>query len=175
MKTAIDSYCYHRFFGEVYPQQAAPPKRMTLEDFLRRAHELGVDGVSLESCFIPSLDKEYLSQVRQLLDQYNLERVFAWGHPDGLEGGTNQRAYREMIGCFESAEAIGARVMRVVGSSLMFRSRPHGPQIDRLTAMFREAVKVAEKYGIRMAVENHIDFTADEMLSLLTKIGRAHV
>src|SRR6185436_15438172 len=50
---------------------------MTLEEFLRRAHELGVDGVSLESCFIPSLDKEYLSQVRQLLDQYNLERVFA--------------------------------------------------------------------------------------------------
>ena len=171
MKTAIDSYCYHRFFGEVYPQQAAPAKRMTLEDFLRRAHELGVDGVSLESCFIPSLDKEYLSQVRQLLDQYNLERVFAWGHPDGLEGGTNQSAYREMIGCFESAQTIGARVMRVVGSSLMFRSQPHGPQIERLTAMFRKAVKVAEEYGIRMAVENHIDFTADEMLRLLTSVN----
>jgi sugar phosphate isomerase/epimerase len=171
VKTAIDSYCYHRFFGEVYPQQSAPPRRMTLEDFLLRAHELGVDGVSLESCFLPSLDKEYLSQVRQLLDRYNLERVFAWGHPDGLEGGTNQNAYREMIACFESAQSIGARVMRVVGSSLMFRGQPHGPQIDRLTAMFREAMKVAEEYGIRMAVENHIDFTADEMLRLLTSVN----
>ena len=171
MKTAIDSYSYHRFFGEVYPQQKAPPHRMTLEDFLRRAHELGVDGVSLESCFIPSLGAGYLAQVRGLLDEYSQERVFAWGHPDGLEGGANQGAYREMIRCFESARLIGAKVMRVVGSSLMFRAQPHGPQIERLTGMFREAVKVAADYGIRMAVENHIDFTADEMLRLLTEVN----
>ena len=171
MKTGIDSYCYHRFFGEVYPQQPPPPKRMTLEDFLRRAHELRVDGVSLESCFIPSLDAAYLTQVRGLLDEYGLERVFAWGHPDGLEGGANRDAYREMIRCFESARLIGAKVMRVVGSSLMFRNQPHGPQIESLTAMFREAVKVAEEYDIRMAVENHIDFTADEMLRLLGEVN----
>jgi len=71
----------------------------------------------------------------------------------------------------ESARLIGAKVMRVVGSSLMFRNQPHGPQIKRLTGMFREAVRVAENYGIRMAVENHIDFTADEMLQLLTEVG----
>src|SRR5437899_8902956 len=171
MKVAIDSYCYHRFFGEIYPQQTAPPQSMTLEDFLRRARELGVDGVSLESCLIPSLDAGYLSYVRGLLDEYNLERVFAWGHPDGLEGGAKPDAYREMIGCFESARLIGAKVMRVVGSSLIFRNQPHGPQIERLTGMFREAVKVAEDYGIRMAVENHIDFTADEMLRLLTEVN----
>jgi len=113
MKTAIDSYCYHRFFGEVYPQQPTPAKRMTLEDFLRRAHELDVEGVSLESCFIPRIDAEYLAGIRELLDEYSLERVFAWGHPDGLEGGTNQNAYSEMIHCFESARSIGAKVMRV--------------------------------------------------------------
>lgn len=171
MKTAIDSYCYHRFFGEVYPQQSKPAKPLSLEDFLRRAHELDVGGVSLESCFIPSLDTEYLASIRGLLDKYSLERVFAWGHPDGLEGGTNQDAYSEMIRCFESARSIGAKVMRVVGSSLKFRHQPHGPQIERLTRMFREAVKVAEQYGIRMAVENHIDFNADEMLRLLTEVN----
>jgi sugar phosphate isomerase/epimerase len=170
MKTGIDSYCYHRFFGEVYPQQPAPQKSMTLEDFLRRAHELGVDGVSLESCFIPSLDARYLAEVRDLLDEYNLDRVFAWGHPDGLEGGANQAAYREMIRSLESARNIGAKVMRVVASSLRFRNQPHLPQIERLTRMFREAVKGAEEYGIRMAVENHIDFTAAEMLRLLTEV-----
>src|SRR5437899_6732902 len=125
MKVAIDSYCYHRFFGEIYPQQTAPPQSMTLEDFLRRARELGVDGVSVESCFIPSLDAGYLAQVRALLDEYGLERVFAWGHPDGLEGGANQSTYHEMIRGFESARQIGAKVMRVVGSSLRFRDQPH--------------------------------------------------
>jgi sugar phosphate isomerase/epimerase len=37
--------------------------------------------------------------------------------------------------------------------------------------MFREGVRVAADYGIRMAVENHIDFTADEMLQLLDAVG----
>jgi sugar phosphate isomerase/epimerase len=76
-----------------------------------------------------------------------------------------------MIRCFESARLIGAKVMRVVGSSLRFRNQPHAPQIERLTAMFREAVTVAEDYGIRMAIENHIDFTADEMLRLLSEVN----
>jgi len=47
MKVEMDSYCYHRFFGEVYPDQKPPAKNMTMQDFLKRAKELNVDGVSL--------------------------------------------------------------------------------------------------------------------------------
>jgi sugar phosphate isomerase/epimerase len=36
--------------------------------------------------------------------------------------------------------------------------------------MFRKAARVAETYGIRMAVENHIDFTGQEMLQLLRSV-----
>jgi sugar phosphate isomerase/epimerase len=75
-----------------------------------------------------------------------------------------------MIRSFEHARAIGANVMRVVGSSLRFRNQPHAPQLDRLTQMFRKAILVAEEYGIRMAVENHIDFNGHEMLSLLQSV-----
>jgi sugar phosphate isomerase/epimerase len=175
MKVGIDSYCYHRFFGEVYPEQKPPPKQMSMEDFLKRAKELGVDGVSLESCFFPSFDAAYLADLKAMLDGYGLDRVFAWGHPDGLEGGRNEQALKEMIASFEYAQAIGADVMRVVGSSLMFRNEPHGPQIDRLTRMFKEAVKVAEDYGIKMADENHIDFTADEMVQLLDSVGSPYL
>ena len=89
MKVGIDSYCYHRFFGEVYPQQPAPQRRLSLEDFLSRARELDVDGVSLESCFFPRLDSSYLAGIKKLLDGFGFDRVYAWGHPDGLEGGLN--------------------------------------------------------------------------------------
>jgi hypothetical protein len=85
MKTGIDSYCYHRFFGEVYPQQRAPSKSMTLEDFLLRAHELGVDGVSLESCFLPRLDLGYLAAIRGLLDSYKLELTLVRFPSGGFE------------------------------------------------------------------------------------------
>lgn len=171
MKIGIDSYCYHRFFGEVYPQQQPAPRVMCLEDFLARAHQLGVDGVSLESCFFPEFSASYLGTVKTLLDDYGLDRVYAWGHPDGLEGGRNHGAFRDLTVGIERAKQIGADVMRVVGSSLLFRNEPHSPQIERLIGMFREAVKVAEQYGIRLAVENHIDFTADEMVTLLDAVG----
>lgn len=167
MKVGIDSYCYHRFFGEVYPDQKPPAKNMTMQDFLKRAKELKVDGVSLESCFFPSTDEAFFKDLKAQLDEYKFDRVYAWGHPDGLERGQNWTAYDEMVASVPRAKAIGADVMRVVGSSLMFRHEPHGPQIKALIKMFKKAVKVAKDYGVKMAVENHIDFTADEILQLL--------
>jgi sugar phosphate isomerase/epimerase len=171
MKVGIDSYCYHRFFGEVYPHQNQPDKEMTLQDFIKRAKELDVDGVSLESCFIPRFDGEYLSEIKGMLDEFSLDRVYAWGHPDGLEGGKNESAYDEMVEHIEYANAIGAKVMRVVGSSLMFRFEDHGPQIVKLSRMFTNAMKVADTYGIKLADENHIDYNADEMLELIHNVN----
>ena len=49
MKVGIDSYCYHRFFGEVYAQQRQPAKRMTPEDFLDRAQQLVAESMTTEA------------------------------------------------------------------------------------------------------------------------------
>jgi 3-oxoisoapionate decarboxylase len=171
MKVGIDSYCYHRFFGEVYPDQKPPAKNMTMQDFLKRARELGVDGVSLESCFFPpNVDKAWFKDLKAQLDDYKFDRVYAWGHPDGLERGQNWTAYNEMIAGIPNAVLIGADVMRVVGSSLMFRHEPHGPQVEALAKMFKEAAKIAKDHGVKLAVENHIDFTSDEILQLLEMV-----
>jgi 3-oxoisoapionate decarboxylase len=171
MKIGIDSYCFHRFFGEVYPQQEQPPFQMTMDDFLDYAKELGVDGVSLESCFFPSFDREYLADLKAKLDQYGFDRVYAWGHPDGLERGQKPSEYDDMVRSIERAVAIGADVMRVVGSSFTWRKEPHGPQVKALIEQFRRAVPLAEQAGVKMAVENHIDFTGDEMVELIEGVG----
>lgn len=171
MKVGIDSYCYHRFFGEVYDQQVKPEKKMTPEDFLKRAKELDVDGVSLESCFIPSFEAGYLANLKSQLDEYKFDRVWAWGHPDGLEGGKNQAMFKDMMAHFDYAKGIGASVMRVCGGSLAFRHENHQDQIKRLTVMFKEAVKKAEDYNIKLAMENHIDFTSDECVQLLAEVN----
>lgn len=53
MQLAIDSYCYHRFFGEWYDGlQTDPGRRMDVWDCLDCAQTLQVQGVSLESCFV---------------------------------------------------------------------------------------------------------------------------
>jgi sugar phosphate isomerase/epimerase len=142
-----------------------------MQDFLKRARELKVDGVSLESCFFPpKIDQAWFKDLKAQLDEYGLDRVYAWGHPDGLERGQNWTAYDEMVAGIPNAKAIGTDVMRVVGSSLMFRHEPHGPQIKALADMFKKAVKVAKDAGVKLAVENHIDFTSDEILQLLTEV-----
>jgi sugar phosphate isomerase/epimerase len=171
VKIGIDSYCYHRFFGDVYPGQATPKKNMTMEDFLDRAKALEVDGVSLESCFFPSFDEGFFKGLKEKLDAYGLDRVYAWGHPDGLERGKNPEAFADLLKQIPNAKLIGADVMRVCGSSLMFRNEPHGPQLDALAKQFKDAMKVANEYGIKLAVENHIDYTADEIYELLERVG----
>jgi sugar phosphate isomerase/epimerase len=154
-----------------YGQQKKPSRKMTLENFIDRAKELGVDGVSLESCFIPNKDDSaYLKSVKDRLDAYKFDRVFAWGHPDGLEGGKNKKEFKAMVASLDQAEQIGAKVMRVVGSSLMFRFEDHQQQIKRLVKMFKQAARIAQDRGIKLAIENHIDFTSDEILQILQEV-----
>ena len=171
MKVGIDSYCYHRFFGEVYPMQKPAPRPYTMDSFLDRANALGCDGVSLESCFFPEFGAKYLSGLRRKLDDFGFDRVYAWGHPDGLEAGGSLKAKGEMIAHIDHAKQIGASVMRVVGSSLRFRFAPHEPQLQILARWFREAAEIASKHGIRLAVENHIDYNSDEILWLIEQVG----
>ncbi len=177
MKVGIDSYCFHRYFGEVYPHQTPPPadEAMTMEDFLTFAKKLDVDGVSLESCFFPNYDKAWFLDLKDQLDDYGFDRVYAWGHPDGLEAGKNRDEFESMIAQIPYAKLIGADVMRIVASSLMFRFEPHGPQLDILTKWLKEAVVVAEANGVKLAVENHIDYTADECVELLDRVDSRYL
>ena len=171
MKIGIDSYCYHRFWGDIATGQKQTSERHDLEWFLKRAHDLKVDGVAVEPPLIARTDASYLSEVKGMLDEYKLDRVYAWGHPDGLEGGRSEKAFADMMKSIEYAAAIGAKVMRVCGASLEFRNEPHGPMLEKLAKQFSEAVKEAAKHDIKIADENHIDFNSDEMLSLIKTVN----
>ena len=160
MKIGIDSYCYHRYFGEVYPFQRPSQERWTADDFVSRAAELRVDGVSLETCFLPGSAPGFWQRLKEKLEANRLEAVLAWGHPDGLEGGTNTGALADLVRSIFVARELGCRVMRIVGSSLRFRDEPHEPQLRQLADMLREATKIAADQGVILAIENHIDFTA---------------
>jgi sugar phosphate isomerase/epimerase len=170
MKVGIDSYCYHRFFGEVYDNQSEPPRKMSYRDFLERAIELGVDGVSMETCFFESFGEPYLQGLREIIDRGKLEPVVAWGHPKGFEGGKKPEEMDELKRMFNVCHILGAGVMRVVGSSLDYRNDPHEPQLRALTGIFKEVAAIAQDQGVRVAVENHFDFTIDEYVDLLDRI-----
>jgi sugar phosphate isomerase/epimerase len=171
MKIGIDSYCYHRYFGEVYPGlQQAPKRTMTVWDFLKRARQLGVAGVSLESCYFPECDERFLGRLRDTLDAYGMERVWAWGHPAGLCSGTNRQAARDLVQHLDHARRIGAHVMRIVGGSRKTRPSSFALHKRRLGGMLKKLLPAARDHGIVLAMENHIDLTADEMVDLITTL-----
>ncbi len=170
MKIGIDSYCYHRLFGEVYDAQEQPEKMKTVEEFLEYAHQLGVDGVSLETCFLPSLEDDYLVSLGEKIKEYGFDCVFAWGHPNGLERGLNPEAFQEMLSLIPKTKLLGTNVMRITGSAFDWRYENHKEQMERLIPMYKEAAKVAEECGVKLAAENHIDFTADEMLYMIKEV-----
>jgi sugar phosphate isomerase/epimerase len=175
MKVGIDSYSYHRFFGEVYENQKKPARGMSYERFLKRAAALKVDGVSLETCFLESADESYLKRIREMLDEGKLEPVVAWGHPNGFEGGKNPAVSEDLKRHLKTCEMLGATVMRIVGSSLYFRNEPRAPQIRRLSRLLKEPAKMAGDRGIRLAMENHFDFTADEILEILGNVSSEYL
>ena len=97
--------------------------------------------------------------------------MFAWGHPNGLERGLNPQAFEEMKSLIPKTRLLGTDVMRITGSAFDWRHENHRDHIARLVPMYKEATKIAEDNGVRLATENHIDYTADEMLEMIEAVG----
>jgi sugar phosphate isomerase/epimerase len=171
VKIAIDSYSYHRYFGEVYAGiETDPGRRMNMDEFLQRAGELGVAGVSLESCFFPRIDAGTIAQLREALDARGFERVWAWGHPHGLRSGTDPAAADDLVRHIAIARDIGAQVMRICCGGRRTRPADWQSHRDALLPLLRSVVGPAEEHGVVLAIENHIDLLADELVELITTI-----
>jgi sugar phosphate isomerase/epimerase len=170
MRPAIDSYTYHRYFGEWYDGlQSDPGARMTVFDFLDRAAAHGVAGVSLESCFLPA-DDAFIARLRGALDERRLDRVWAWGHPAGLRSGADTAAADDLARHLGVAQRLGARVMRICGGGRRTRPASWTEHKEGLVGLLRPLVDVAARHDVVMAIENHIDLLADEMVELIETI-----
>jgi sugar phosphate isomerase/epimerase len=169
-RVGIDSYSYHRLLGEIRAGETEPPRRFERGslDVVAHARSLDVDGVSLETCFLPppgELDPAWL------LDAAGpLELVVAWGHRHGLEYGASPAALDDLLDWIELAPALGCRLVRCVAASPAFRDRePVADSIARTVAPLAAAAARAREVGLRLAIENHGDLRAAELLELVER------
>lgn len=169
MKVGIDSYSFHRYFGEVYPglQEDPATKWDVADDFLAFARGQGVDEVALDTWAFPVDDEGYVADLKARVDEIGFDRVVGWGHPDGLHGGTDEAALEELKAQIPVARKLGAGIMRIVASSRVYVDEPKEPQIRNTVRMLKEAAEVADANGVVLAIENHIDFTSAEVLRIL--------
>lgn len=170
LRIGVDSYSYHRLLGEVRPGEV--PAREQLPDggfaVIAEAGRLGLDGVSLETCFLGAPD---LARARALADAAApLELVFAWGAPNGLEFGASSAALSDLLAWVELAAAASTTVLRIVVAGPALRGRERiERQIERTCAPLRLAGARAAALGIRLAIENHADMTARQLETLIER------
>lgn len=176
MKLGIDAYSFHRYFGELYAGlETAPERGMTVWDFIDLSCELGAESVSLESCFLPVGDRELTTALAARLDRAGLDRVWAWGHPRGLQSGAAPQALDDARASLADAAAVGARVMRICAGGRGTRPALWADHKAALLPLLDPLVREAKAAGVVLAVENHIDLLAEEMVDLIETIGSDHL
>jgi sugar phosphate isomerase/epimerase len=172
VRVGVDTYSYHRLLGEIRPGEDDPGERLrrgTL-DAIEHCRSLGVDAVSLETCFLAApagLD------IGALQDEAGpLELVLAWGHPDGLAFGEAPEALDDLLSWIAVAPRISCSLVRLVaGSPRVRRDGEVHEQIARTVAPLRRAAEAAVEAGVELAVENHADLRAAELCELLEQVA----
>lgn len=165
----VDTYSFHRLLGETRTGERPVADSWEWPDAVRCCVALGVDVVGLETCYLgapEALDVELLAGALGPLGS-----IFSWGHPYGLRYGSDRAAELELLRWIELAARCGHTVMRIVVAHPHLRGdQLSGEQLQATTEALRRVASRAATAGVVLAVENHADLTAEELLELLRRV-----
>jgi 3-oxoisoapionate decarboxylase len=169
MCIGVDSYSYHRLFGDVRPGEVPATEHWhDPAPVFKHAWSLGLDYLLLETCFLPPPDEidPHMSQAAR-----PTQVALSWGHPHGLEGGRSRSAEADARRWMECAADLGHTLMRITAGSPRTRgAEPAADLIARLTPPLRRLSDEAENLGLKLALENHADLRAAELVELLARV-----
>jgi sugar phosphate isomerase/epimerase len=169
MKLGIDTYSFHRIFGDRRGGEAESARRFPRGslDAIDIAARIGADSIALQTLFLDFPSPAGIAALRGALD--GLEPVVAWGHPDGLAFGTATRAAAELERWIEVAPELGCELVRfVAGNSSTDRG---GRPIEFLAAALERPLQIARDCGVALALENHADLTLSELETLVALVA----
>ena len=181
MQVGIDSYSYHRRYGELRAGEVAHGETWPLEPAPAIAHarSLGVDALFLETCYLPApetFDDALTASAAPM------RVAFSWGHPwpagqfHGLDGGRQYGAEMDLVRWIDAAARLGQPVLRITAGSPASRGdEPADVLVERLVGPMRRAADHALSRGVRLALENHGDLRAADILDLFARVDRPNL
>ena len=154
---------------------------------LKLADELGLQGVLFELSPFSSFQDDDLKKVRDTAEERGLYVEFGMGSV--LRRHLLAQKGRELLAAagydasasdaqividhLKIAQKLGSPILRCVAGYLF--SRDEGENMaamaDDVVAILTEAAMAAQDMGMKIAVENHADFTVREWLSILARIN----
>ena len=156
-------------------------------EVLNMASDLGLDGVLFELSPFKSFRDGELDRIRGTAEnkglyiEFGMGSIFRW-HPMSQEGrdlladaGYDISVSDAKIAIYhlEIAKKLGSPIMRCVGGNLLTRDEGHDMSFlaDDAVSILKEACKAAEDMGIKIAIENHADFTVRELAAILSRVA----
>ena len=154
---------------------------------LELAADLELQGVLFELAPFNSFRNDTLDNIRRTAEakgmyiEFGMGSVFHW-HPMAEKGrGLLADAGYDVavseaeivIQHLDIARKLGSPILRCVAGNLFTRDEGHDmvALADQAVAIFKEACKAADDMGIKIALENHADFTVRELLSISARIN----
>lgn len=154
---------------------------------LNLASELGLGGVLFELSPFNSFEDKELDRIRKTAEdkglyvELGMGSLFGW-HPMAEKGrellaragyDVSTSDAKVVVYHLEIANKLGSSLLRCVGGNLF--SRDEGCDInylaDQAVSILKEACRVAEDMGMKIAMENHADFTVQELASILARVN----
>jgi|YNPNPStandDraft_1061719.scaffolds.fasta_scaffold07993_6 sugar phosphate isomerase/epimerase len=167
LKLSCCAYSYRQFLqGE--------SRTMTLEDFVDRCAEMGLDGVELTSYYFPpDTDAAYLHRLKRRVFLAGLEvSGTAIGGSFAVPPGPERDKQIDLAKTWiDRSVELGAPCMRVFAGSV-----PRGSTEEQTRKWFLESMEpcleYASKRGVMLALENHggITSTPEQVLAILKEI-----
>ena len=177
VRVGIDSYSYHRRYGEVRSGEVAPAGAVWPSGpapVLAHVRSLDIDDLYLETCYLP--EPEAIDAA--MVDAGPVRVGFSWGHPwpdgafHGLDGGRTPAAEDDVARWIAAAARLGHPVMRItLGTPASRGTEPASVLVDRLIAPTRRAAERAAEVGLALAIENHGDVRAEDVLEVIERTG----
>ncbi len=180
MKLGLHTYTLHLWgLGQNWGIVAEPrPKIMNLMQLMDKAVEWGLDGLHITGCDLESKGDQRLKEVREAADARNLYLEYNFS----LDEEFDPRLTNTIEEGVHIANKLGADLGKV--SLDIRRPRPlYGscfhPQVMRqLCDIYDEimaAIPLIEKTGVKLALENHTETFADEIIWLIEQINHPMV
>ncbi len=176
MKLGIHTYTLHLnglgqnwgFVGETRPQ------KINIFQLMDLAVEWGLDGLHVTNCDLVNHDPENLAKIKKAAEDHGLYMEFNCSLDEEFDPRLNE-TFRSACAV---AEAIGADLVKF--SLDIRRPKPlYGscmcPQVVRqlcdVVDQIKEALPEYERTGIRLAVENHTETFADEIVWVIEQVN----
>ena len=162
--TGCCAYSYSKLLGA---------RKMTMEGVIRKAVELGIDGVDMTAYWFKSTDPSYLASLRHLAFK---QGVCFSGAAIGAstvqaEAGKRAEVLEEIKKWVDVTECLGAPHLRVFAGKL-----PAGATVQQATQWtidtLKSACEYAGKKGITLGMEDHEGITqnADACLEIVHRV-----